>query len=192
MRICHLNNANSHIKVGIYACSPEKSSFKATFTDFILGPCLWGKHQGQAADIVDLNMLDLAIDIASKAHEGQLDTGGNKYIEHPLRVSKTVNNINEKIVAVLHDTLEDTKITKDDLINYGFNKEIIDAIITITKKADEDYNDYISRIKLNNLAKTVKIADILDNLNFSRLKEINSDDIKRNIKYLNTLKKLLY
>ena len=102
------------------------------------------------------------------------------------------NNINEKIVAVLHDTLEDTKITKDDLINYGFNKEIIDAIITITKKADEDYNDYISRIKLNNLAKTVKIADILDNLNFSRLKEINSDDIKRNIKYLNTLNKLLY
>lgn len=139
----------------------------------------------------DSNKIKYALEIATKAHKGQVDKAGEDYINHPLRVAKSLQNENEIVVALLHDTIEDTFITAEYLLNSGFSKEIVNAVLALTRRKDESYDDFIIRCKENKIAKKVKIADILDNLNLSRLKEITEEDVKRNSKYLNALKKLI-
>ena len=107
-------------------------------------------------------MLGLAISIASNAHVGQLDKNGKAYILHPLAVMAKVRSQDAKIVAVLHDTIEDTTLGLDFLSGI-FKKRIIDALDAISKTNEETYFEYIGRVSENKLATEVKIADLRHN-----------------------------
>jgi len=133
-------------------------------------------------------MLQKALNIASDAHRGQLDKGGKPYIFHPLYVASHVDGINEKIVALLHDVVEDTDVTLDDLRNEGFSEEIICAINVLTK-TDDDYDNYLKKVKSNEMARKVKIEDI--NMDGTRLKSITEKDRRRIEKYKRALDYLL-
>lgn len=121
----------------------------------------------------EMNMLAVAIITATTYHVEQVDKLGKPYIDHPLRVMMAVQSLDEKIVAVLHDTIEDTELTYDNLRNLGFPEYIIEAIDCITKrdkgKMPETNYDYIERVKTNKIATAVKLADLADNRSPSRL-----------------------
>jgi len=127
--------------------------------------------------------LDMAIALASQAHLGQKDKGGSVYILHPLRVMMQMEYEDAKIVAVLHDVVEDSAFTFDDLKNEGFSDDILDALRCLTKKQGETYENFIERVLTNRLATDVKIADIKDNMDVTRLKTMIEKDLER-IKWL--------
>lgn len=137
------------------------------------------------------NMLLKAIKIAEKYHHDQVDKAGMPYIGHLMRVMEMGKTEYEKIVGVLHDILEDTEITVDDLHEAGFDSLVTTAIECLTKKKSEKYDDYIDRIKENKLAVRVKLNDLTDNMDIKRLSEITEKDIIRLQKYLKTYHKLL-
>lgn len=128
-------------------------------------------------------MLNKAIEIAAKAHSGQVDKVGANYIFHPLRVMLGCKTEEEKICAVLHDVLEDTAVTRNDLFGLGFGEDILDALDHLTKKDGEDYMDFIKRAAGNKIALKVKIQDLIDNSNSARLIEITKQDKVRLKKY---------
>ncbi|MDY3033504.1 MAG: HD domain-containing protein [Odoribacter sp.] len=114
-------------------------------------------------------ILDKALEIAYKAHAGQLDKGGNPYILHPLRVALHCRTEEEKMVALLHDVLEDTAVTLEDLEREGFPEEVLEAVEYLTKKDGEDYQTFIKRVSHRTLAIRVKLRDLEDNMDESRL-----------------------
>ncbi len=119
-------------------------------------------------DISDqIHQVILAKDIAYKAHEGQFRRDGKTpYIQHPEAVANLVGkNFLAPAVAWLHDVLEDTNVTAKNLKEQGICDEVIDAVVLLTKKPNVEYNDYLAIIKQNPLAKRVKVADMLSNLN---------------------------
>lgn len=128
--------------------------------------------------------LKKAYEVASMAHENQKDKGGMEYIAHPVAVSYMVESLDEKIVALLHDVVEDTYVTLEALKNLGFGNDIIVAIDAISKKAGESTEDYMRRVKRNKLACSVKKADLVHNMDISRLKTVTEKDIDRLDKYL--------
>ena len=134
--------------------------------------------------------LDRAIELAKQHHEGQTDKAGKPYIEHPLRVMNQVESEEEKIVAVLHDIVEDTNISLNDLRNEGFSEEVVSAVECLTKQDGENYDSYIERISFNPLAVKIKLADLEDNRDLTRLPEVTDKDLKRIEKYDKALKKL--
>ena len=107
-----------------------------------------------------MNNYELVLKIATEAHKGQVDKVGVPYINHPLTVASLVDTEEEKIVALLHDTIEDTNITEQDLIDYGFPNEIVEAVKLLTHNKNVPYMDYVAKIKDNELARKVKIADL--------------------------------
>lgn len=129
-------------------------------------------------------LYDMALRIAIKAHEGQKDKSGREYIMHPMRVAERCKDPRAKIVALLHDTIEDTDVTTGYLRNQGFPEEIIDGVLSVTKLEGEDYEAFVRRAAQNPLGKEVKQADLEDNMDIRRLKEITDDDINRLRKYL--------
>ncbi|MFI3252440.1 MAG: hypothetical protein R3Y60_04790, partial [bacterium] len=133
------------------------------------------------------NDIDNALLIALDAHKGQVDKAGVEYILHPLFVSSLVNDTNSKVVAILHDVLEDSDYTLEDLKKYNFNQDIIDALLLVTKTANQDYNEYLENIKLNEIARIVKLADLTHNSDTSRLTNVTDKDIKRREKYLKAI-----
>ena len=135
--------------------------------------------------------LDRAIELAKQHHEGQTDKAGKPYIEHPLRVMNQVESEEEKIVAVLHDIVEDTDISLDDLRNEGFSEEVVSAVECLTKQDGENYDSYIERISFNPLAVKIKLADLEDNRDLTRLPEVTDKDLKRIEKYDKALEKLM-
>jgi (p)ppGpp synthase/HD superfamily hydrolase len=136
-------------------------------------------------------MLERAIEIAVEAHKGQIDKGGSPYILHPLRVMMSVNGESEKIVAVLHDVVEDSDWTFDGLLEEGFCIEVIEALKSVTKESeDEDYELFIQRAMQNPIGCKVKIADLRDNLDVTRISDITEKDVKRIKKYKKALKLL--
>ena len=129
-------------------------------------------------------MLESAIATAAKAHEGQTDKAGKPYILHPLRVMLNVKGgIPEKCTAVLHDVIEDTDITSDTLLKLGFSKEVVDAVVLLTRSKDEDYMEYVKRLKANPIARAVKLADLADNMDMSRIPNPTEKDFARLEKY---------
>ena len=128
-------------------------------------------------------MLEKAILLAETAHRGQVDKGGEPYILHPKRVMEHCEATEEKIVAILHDVIEDTEITAEDLKNEGFSAEVIEAVVCLTKKDGEDYMDYVDRVCKNRLAARVKLADLNDNMNLSRILHPTEKDFARVEKY---------
>jgi len=133
------------------------------------------------------HLLEKAISIALAAHKGQVDKGGNPYILHPIRVMGSVKTMEEKIIALLHDVVEDSDITIEQLKKEGFSESTLEAINLLTKTSDCSYEDYLLRIKSNKLALEIKKADLMDNLDNSRLAELNSSDYKRIDKYKKAL-----
>jgi hypothetical protein len=112
--------------------------------------------------------IDRALQIAAKAHEGQKEKNGQPYILHPLRVMNSVEGEEAKIVAVLHDVIEDTSVTADDLRREGFRESVVDAVRCVTHRKDESYADYVIRCNGNDVARQVKLADLEDNSRPSR------------------------
>ena len=139
-----------------------------------------------------MSTLQRAIEIATDAHKGQFDKAGNEYIGHPLRVMEMGQTEEEKIVGVLHDVIEDTDWTFEALEAEGFSQEIIGALRCVTKLSEnENYDDFIERVKKNPLAVAVKINDLTDNMDIRRLPYLSDKDVKRLKKYLKAYKKLI-
>ena len=124
-----------------------------------------------------------AYKIAKKAHLGQVDKAGEAYIKHPEKVASFVKTDEEKAVAYLHDVIEDTELTLENLYEYDFSKEVIEAVDIITKKRGEDYQSYLNSVKKNKLARAVKLADLRHNSNLTRLTKVTEKDIERKEKY---------
>lgn len=135
-------------------------------------------------------MIDIALAIARKAHAGQVDKAGVDYIQHPLYVASQVKTEQEKAVALLHDVLEDSDITAADLLAYGLSNEVVTAVQTLTKKKGQSYQDYLEKVKSNNLARVVKLADLKHNSDLSRLKTVSNTDYERVKKYKNAIRYL--
>ncbi|WP_436513118.1 GTP pyrophosphokinase [Clostridium thermobutyricum] len=134
--------------------------------------------------------LELAIKLASINHFGQKYKSNKPYIFHLLYVMNNVSDLNAKIVGVLHDILEDTNLTKNDLLNYGFLEDIVSVVEILTKSKNQKYMDYIENIKRNNIATKVKLIDLKHNMDLTRLSEISDKDLKRNIKYFEAYRRL--
>ncbi|MDK0538727.1 GTP pyrophosphokinase [Clostridium perfringens] len=117
--------------------------------------------------------LKLAIKLASINHFGQKDKSNKPYILHLLYVMNKIDDVKCKIVGVLHDILEDTDITRNDLLNYGFSEDIVIAVEILTKHKNQRYMDYIENIKRNNIARKIKLIDLKHNM-----------DLKYYLKYL--------
>ncbi|MGX7089057.1 HD domain-containing protein [Gemella morbillorum] len=124
-----------------------------------------------------------AYEIAKRAHLGQVDKAGEDYIKHPQKVASFVKSDEEKAVAYLHDVIEDTELTLEDLHEYEFSKEVIEAVDIITKKKGEDYQSYLNSVKKNKLARAVKLADLRHNSDLTRLTKVTEKDIERKEKY---------
>ena len=143
-------------------------------------------HQERLATKIKwiMSTLERAIEIARQAHVGQVDKGGADYIGHPLRVMEMGRTEDEKIVGVLHDVVEDSDWTFEMLEEEGFAPEIIEALRCLTKLSkDEDYEHFMARVKSNKMAIKVKLCDLTDNLDSSRLANVTEEDIKRSRKY---------
>jgi guanosine-3',5'-bis(diphosphate) 3'-pyrophosphohydrolase len=113
--------------------------------------------------------IEKALQIAATAHEGQKDKSGQPYILHPLRVMHGVEGETAQIVAILHDVLEDTSVTADDLRQAGFTEALVATVLCVTHRKDESYADYVIRCKANNVARRVKLADLQDNSRLARM-----------------------
>jgi len=135
-------------------------------------------------------MLDKAIMLASYYHYGQKDKGDNPYILHPLAVMTRMKTEDEKIVAVLHDIVEDTEVTFRGLKENGFQGHIIGAVDSLTRREDETYKEFIERASKNELARKVKIADIRENMDITRIPNPTENDISRLTRYKRALKRL--
>lgn len=137
--------------------------------------------------------IELAEEVATNAHRNQVDRAGVPYINHPRTVASNCSTPEAKIIAWLHDTIEDTVLTREDLIAYGFPAYVIDAVCLLTKSEEDnrDYYGYIRRIKENPLACEVKIADLHHNADLSRIPNPTSVDYKRVEKYQHALRILL-
>ncbi len=136
-------------------------------------------------------MLNKAFEIAQKAHKHQMDKGGNPYILHLVRVAQRCTFEDEKIVALLHDTIEDTDITAEYLLREGFSQEVVDGILSVTRQERETYEDFVRRAKKNRLGRVVKIHDLEDNMDITRLKEVTSKDMERLNKYIRSYRYLM-
>ena len=129
------------------------------------------------------SMVDLALSIARQAHEGQLDKVGVDYIEHPIYVASQVDTEEEKAVALLHDVLEDSPVSAEELLQAGLPETVVTAVQVLTKKKEQDYQTYLETVKKNPLARVVKLADLKHNSDLSRLSSITEKDRERLKKY---------
>lgn len=129
--------------------------------------------------------------LAEKAHAGQKDKGGNDYIEHPKAVAAMMDTDLGKAVAFLHDVVEDTEISFDDLKEYRFSNQIIEAVKALTRHKNESYDAYIDRVIQNPIAKKVKLADMEHNSDITRIKNPSQKDYDRCQKYLDKIQYLL-
>lgn len=124
-------------------------------------------------------LLRIAEEIAKKAHDGQVDKVGVPYITHPVRVAASCGSIEEKIVALLHDVVEDTPITLSDLKAAGMPGHVTAAVDAITKRDNEKNIDYLERVKANPIAKAVKLKDLADNFSPARFEKLSESDKAR-------------
>ena len=136
-------------------------------------------------------MLNKAIEIATRAYTGQVDKAGAPYILHPLKVMLSRENELERICAVLHDVVEDSDISFEDLRKEGFSEEIIIVLDCLTKRKGESYDEFIARILGNETACHVKLADLCDNMNLSRIENPTEKDEARIKKYIEAAERIM-
>jgi len=132
--------------------------------------------------------LEDAILLAAQAHLGQKDKNGQPYILHPLRVMLRLESARERIVGVLHDVIEDTPTTLDDLRARGYPEDLVSAIDHMTRREDETYEQFTERAASNPIARRVKLADLEDNLDVRRLATVTPQDAERFQRYLTARK----
>lgn len=126
-----------------------------------------------------MSTLERAIQIAVKAHAGQIDKAGEPYILHPLRLMFAVNGTYPRMAAVLHDVVEDTSITIDNLKAEGFPAEVIEAVQALTKQKGESRIEAAKRASENSISRTVKLADVTDNMDITRISQPTEKDYLR-------------
>lgn len=127
--------------------------------------------------------LETALEIAIAAHKGQKDKAGTPYILHPLRIMFNVAGDYARIVALLHDVVEDSETKIEDLREAGFSEEILDAVDAITHRQKESYEQYFRRLRNNRLAREVKLADLRDNMDILRLAAVDESAVRRLKRY---------
>ena len=127
-----------------------------------------------------------ALELATKYHNGQTDKGGEPYINHPIHVAEQMQDETTTIVALLHDTLEDTKLTAGE-IEREFGGIISKACQDLTHRQNEPYMNYIERVSQNPIAREVKIADLRHNMDITRLSHVTEKDMIRRQKYMKSL-----
>lgn len=130
-----------------------------------------------------MSNLARAIAIAAQAHQHQVDRAGAPYMLHLMRVMLRMRSQEEQIVAILHDLLEDTDWTLDQVASEGFSPEILRSLEQITHRKGESYPDYIARVETDQIAARVKLADMIDNLDLMRLPFLSDEDLERAAKY---------
>ena len=131
-----------------------------------------------------MSTLEKAIALAVKVHQGQTDRAGAPYILHPLRVMFRLQGDVEQIVGVLHDVVEDSETTFDDLRRMGFNETVITALDAVTRRDDEAYEEFVERSAAQSLARRVKLADLADNMDVRRFSgDLSAKDLARLNRY---------
>lgn len=137
------------------------------------------------------NLTKKAIKLCFEKHKDQVDKCGLPYPFHPFHVAESMEDEYTTCTALLHDIIEDTDVTAEDLFNFGFPKEVVDAILLMTHQEGIPYLDYVAKIKENPIARKVKISDLTHNSDLSRLNVVTEKDLERVAKYqkaLNLLK----
>ncbi|XXF81533.1 GTP pyrophosphokinase [Myxococcaceae bacterium GXIMD 01537] len=127
--------------------------------------------------------LEDAIALAVEAHRGQRDKAGQTYVLHPLRVMFRLEGEAERMTAVLHDVVEDSPYTLERLRALGYPAEVLGALDCLTKREGETYEDFIERVRPNALARSVKLADLEDNMDVRRLADVTPKDAQRLARY---------
>ena len=137
-----------------------------------------------------MSTLERAITIAAEAHAGQEDKAKAPYILHPLRVMLKLTTTEERIVGVLHDVVEDTDWTIEDLRSEGFSEDVLRGIESVTKRPGEDYEEFVDRAALDPIGRRVKRADLEDNSDLSRIAAPTDHDRERSEKYRRAIDRL--
>lgn len=132
-----------------------------------------------------------ALKLSFEAHKNQLDKSGIPYVYHPFHLAEQMETEDTIIVALLHDVVEDTDYTLEDIRGMGFPDQVIDALALMTHNKSIPYMDYVAKIKSNPIAKAVKLADLKHNSDLSRLDVVDEKARKRVEKYANAIKFLL-
>lgn len=130
-----------------------------------------------------MNIIEKSLEIALKAYAGQTDKAGKAYILHPLRIMAKMETDEEMCVALLHDVIEDSDFTAEDLIDNGIPANVVNTVQYLTKNTGENYEAFIDRVLENKLAAKIKLADIEDNINVLRLNTVTDKDLERIAKY---------
>ena len=138
-----------------------------------------------------MDQIQLAQQICQEAHYGQVDKAGQPYYLHTFAVADMCETEEEKVVAYLHDVLENGEYDEVYLRMCGFSEKVVEAVKTLTKGVDEDYMQYIDRISQNKLATSVKLADLSHNMDISRIENPIEADYARVEKYKAAMKRLL-
>ena len=134
--------------------------------------------------------LEDALILAATAHSGQVDKAGMPYVLHPIRVMLRVSSPEERIVALLHDVVEDTPGTFDELRERGYPRRILTALDGVTNREGESYEEFVGRAGRDPISRAVKLADLADNMDLSRLPHITDKDRARLAKYEAAVAKL--
>ena len=137
------------------------------------------------------NMTKKALKLSFEAHKDQIDKSGMPYVYHPFHLAEQMKDENTTIVALLHDVVEDTDITIDDIRKMGFNEEVCEALKLMTHDDNVPYIEYVKKLKSNPIAKTVKIADLKHNSDLTRLDTVDEKALKRVEKYKRAMEELL-
>ncbi|HRF80707.1 MAG TPA: phosphohydrolase [Flavobacteriales bacterium] len=133
---------------------------------------------------MELHLLETAIRIAAKVHRGQVDRFGKPYILHVMRVMMRGHDLEEQILGALHDVLERSELTEDDLLKKGFSPRVLKALQHITRVPQETYEQYIDRVMEDNLAIRVKLHDLADKMDLLHVDQLDPADLKRYNKQL--------
>ncbi|MAO86733.1 MAG: GTP pyrophosphokinase [Candidatus Marinimicrobia bacterium] len=135
-------------------------------------------------------MLDKAIVIAVESHSGQVNSSGEPYVLHPIRMMIKAYTIEEMIIAVLHDVIEKTSIDMEYLMDAGFSDKVVQAIDSLSRRPEESYDNYIDRVSKNKLATKIKIIDLEDNMFLLDTDKLDQKISSRYLKYKKAIKRL--
>jgi (p)ppGpp synthase/HD superfamily hydrolase len=127
--------------------------------------------------------LEDAISLAVEKHRGQVDKSGQPYILHPMHVMCGMKTEHEMMAAILHDVVEDTDVSLQNLEEWGYPVEVVAAVDCLSRREGESYEDFVARTKSNALAVQVKLGDLRDNMDIRRIKDFSEDDLNRLKRY---------
>lgn len=124
-----------------------------------------------------------AMKLCFEAHKDQVDKSGLPYVFHPFHLAEQMNDEDTTVVALLHDVIEDTDYTIEDIRSMGFSNNVINALILMTHDKAIPYMDYVAKIKKDPIARQVKLADLRHNSDLTRLDSFGEKDLNRVKKY---------